>query len=46
MKNLTGSVYSFGKLRNEGYLHIDKTEFIRNLINPAGEFYFLSRPRR
>ena len=46
MKNLTSSVYSFEKLRNEGYLYIDKTEFIWNLINPAGESYFLSRPRR
>ena len=46
MKNLTSSVYSFEKLRNEGYLYVDKTEFIWNLINPAGESYFLSRPRR
>ncbi|MBR4665645.1 MAG: AAA family ATPase [Lentisphaeria bacterium] len=46
MKNLTSSVYSFEKLRKEGYLYVDKTEFIWNLINPAGESYFLSRPRR
>ena len=46
MKNLTGSVYSFEKLRTEGYLYVDKTEFIWKLINPAGESYFLSRPRR
>jgi len=46
MKSLTSSVYSFEKLRNEGYLYVDKTEFIWNLINPAGESYFLSRPRR
>ena len=46
MRNLTSSVYSFEKLRNEGYLYVDKTEFIWNLINPAGESYFLSRPRR
>ena len=46
MKNLTSSVYSFEKLRNEGYLYVDKTEFIWNLINPSGESYFLSRPRR
>ena len=46
MKKLTSSVYSFEKLRNEGYLYVDKTEFIWNLINPAGESYFLSRPRR
>ena len=46
VKNITSSVYSFEKLRNEGYLYVDKTEFIWNLINPAGESYFLSRPRR
>ena len=46
MKKATSSVYSFEKLRNEGYLYVDKTEFIWNLINPAGESYFLSRPRR
>ena len=46
MKNLTSSVYSFEKLRKEGYLYVDKTEFIWKLINPAGESYFLSRPRR
>jgi hypothetical protein len=46
MKNITSSVYSFEKLRQEGYLYVDKTEYIWNLINPAGEAYFLSRPRR
>ena len=46
MKDLTSSVYSFERLRTGGYLYIDKTEFIWNLIKPAGESYFLSRPRR
>ena len=46
MKDLTSSVYSFEKLRKGGYLYVDKTEFIWNLIDPAGESYFLSRPRR
>ena len=36
MKNITSSVYSFEKLRQEGYLYVDKTEYIWNLINPAG----------
>ena len=45
-QNLTASVYSFEKLRNEGYLYVDKTEYIWQMINPAGESYFLSRPRR
>ena len=46
MKDITSSVYNFEKLRREGYLYVDKTEFIWDLINPAGESYFLSRPRR
>ena len=46
MKAITSSVYSFEKLRKAGYLYVDKTEFIWNLINPAGESYLLSRPRR
>ena len=46
MKNLTCSVFEFEKLRSEGYLYVDKTEYIWNLINPAGGSYFLSRPRR
>ena len=46
MKELTSSVYSFEKLRTEDYLYVDKTEFIWKLINPAGESYFFSRPRR
>ena len=46
MKDITFSVYSFEKLRQEGYLYVDKTEYIWNLINPAGGSYFLSRPRR
>ncbi len=46
MKKATSSIYSFEKLRGEGYLYVDKTEFIWKLISPAGESYFLSRPRR
>ena len=46
MKNITSSVYSFEKLIKEGYLYVDKTEYIWNLINPAGGSFFLSRPRR
>ena len=46
MKNLTSSVYNFEKLRQDGYFYVDKTEYIWKLINPPGESYFLSRPRR
>lgn len=46
MKAITSSIYSFEKLRQEGYLYVDKTEYIWKLIMPAGSSYFLSRPRR
>ncbi|MDE6027931.1 MAG: AAA family ATPase, partial [Muribaculaceae bacterium] len=38
-------IQSFEKLRENGYLYVDKTEFIYSLIENAG-YYFLSRPRR
>lgn len=38
-------IQAFEGLRNDGYLYIDKTAQIRNLIN-SGKYYFLSRPRR
>lgn len=46
MKAITSSIYSFEKLRQEGYLYVDKTEYIWKLIMPAGNSFFLSRPRR
>lgn len=36
---------SFSKLREGGYLYVDKTEYIHKLI-ADGSYYFLSRPRR
>ena len=38
-------IQSFEKLRNEGYLYIDKTTHIYNMVT-SGCYYFLSRPRR
>ncbi len=46
MQHITGSIYSFEKLRQADYLYVDKTEYIWNLIEHTGESYFLSRPRR
>jgi len=36
---------SFGKIREGGYLYVDKTEMIHRLVT-TGNYYFLSRPRR
>lgn len=38
-------IQSFEKLRNDGYLYVDKTAFIYELAT-TGSYYFLSRPRR
>ncbi len=46
MKPLTTSVYTFEKLCEGGFLYVDKTAGIYELIEPAFAQYFLSRPRR
>ena len=38
-------IQTFEKLREEGYLYVDKTRYLVDLID-NGKFYFLSRPRR
>ncbi len=45
MKKYPIGIQDFRKLREGGYLYIDKTEAIYNLIK-SGQYYFLSRPRR
>lgn len=38
-------IQDFEKIRQEGWLYIDKTEYIHRIVT-AGDYYFLSRPRR
>ena len=38
-------IQTFSKLREEGFIYIDKTSFIASLVKTDG-YYFLSRPRR
>ena len=38
-------IQTFEKLREKGYLYVDKTKYLVDLID-SGNFYFLSRPRR
>ncbi len=38
-------IQSFSEIRNNGYLYVDKTRYIHNLVS-EGKYYFLSRPRR
>ena len=44
-RKLPIGVQSFEKLRREGFLYVDKTEYIHRLVQ-SGAPYFLSRPRR
>ncbi|MCO6487409.1 MAG: ATP-binding protein [Phaeodactylibacter sp.] len=38
-------IQDFGKLREGGYVYVDKTEQIHRILQ-SGNYYFLSRPRR
>lgn len=38
-------IQNFEKIRKDGYVYVDKTEFIYQLVT-TGSYYFLSRPRR
>ncbi len=46
MKPLTTSVYTFSNLIEGGFLYVDKTPGIYELIQPTSAQYFLARPRR
>ena len=44
-RRLPIGVQSFEKMRQGGYLYVDKTRYVYQLVHDAGQ-YFLSRPRR
>ena len=46
MKKLPIGIQSFEKLREGGYLYVDKTRLVYDLTHNGGNYYFLSRPRR
>ena len=46
MKPLTTSVYTFSNLIEGGFLYVDKTAGILDLLRPAFAQYLLARPRR
>jgi hypothetical protein len=45
LKNMPIGVQDFESLRNDGYLYVDKTALVYQLVT-TGRYYFLSRPRR
>ena len=46
MKPLTTSCYTFADLMEGGYLYVDKTSLIYDLVKGSKGQYFLARPRR
>jgi hypothetical protein len=44
-KKLPIGIQSFSEIRENGYLYVDKTEDIFQLVD-SGKYFFLSRPRR
>ncbi|MCC6093734.1 MAG: ATP-binding protein [Eubacterium sp.] len=45
MRKLPIGIQSFESLRDGGYIYVDKTRYVWDLVN-TGKSYFLSRPRR
>ena len=45
MKALPLGIQNFRKIIDGGYVYVDKTQFVYNLLNDSS-YYFLSRPRR
>ena len=44
-KKLPIGIQSFEVIRSENYYYVDKTPFVKKLVE-EGKYYFLSRPRR
>ena len=45
-RRLPVGIQSFEKIREEGYLYVDKTDIIWQLVNKGKKYNYLSRPRR
>ncbi|MDR1037459.1 MAG: ATP-binding protein [Deltaproteobacteria bacterium] len=40
------NIANFARLRNTGYVYVDKTKFVHDILSGPHPFLFLSRPRR
>ena len=40
------STYTFRHIIEGGFLYVDKTKYLYELVHPARGIYFLARPRR
>ena len=47
MEKIATDIYTFNKLRENGFTYVDKTEWILSLVNMSiGSQFFCARPRR
>ena len=47
MERIATDIYTFSKLRNEGFTYVDKTDELYAMASgEAGKQFFISRPRR
>ncbi len=46
LRRFPAGVQDFEKIRTDGFVYVDKTEYIYELANNFGDALFLSRPRR
>jgi hypothetical protein len=46
LKKIGLDIANFSRLRNEGYVYVDKTEFVHRILTGPLPHVFLSRPRR
>jgi len=45
-KKLPVGIQSFEKIRTDNFYYVDKTPFVKKLVDEGGGYFFLSRPRR
>ena len=45
-RKLPAGIQSFKVIREEGYLYVDKSDIVWNLVNSGKKYNYLSRPRR
>lgn len=45
-RKLPAGIQSFKVIRNEGYIYVDKSDMVWNMVNNGSKFSYLSRPRR
>ena len=45
-RKLPVGLQSFEKMRREGYLYVDKTDLVWQLVHSGNQYNYLSRPRR